>query len=435
MRNYTYMSALATTNVDSHDDDSVRITILGGISGQDKRSLTCKIVEESGLSNQIMNVDFDDILMRTSGSADISTFLDMPSVRARAESIDDAFGMLVSNIRERASDIRHVFLQVHLSYFKNSELMLHPVPQLLSTLPARIPNSSVNTIVLIDDVFAVWQKLHERASNDYPGTALKLREIMIWRSAEIACAEMIPYYSSDGMPGMSQDQATSYPVSVRHPLSTFKNLIFEKCPRKVYLSYHITSTRNDDEKVKKVNAFRYALHQIGEKTHSAVFDPVTIDELALKDALCEASDTTVNVEKKDRWCLGEVKPLADEPRWPISIPRREVEEVLAVLNNGGGAAQGDVENQITSRDYHLVELANCLAVYRPFMDRKKSRGVEAELFHAKQHGRKALAYYPKCDRPEDEGATTHPFESKFDSIPTMDEFTRRLEEMLRKNRV
>ena len=125
MRNYTYMSALATTNVDSHDDDSVRITILGGISGQDKRSLTCKIVEESGLSNQIMNVDFDDILMRTSGSADISTFLDMPSVRARAESIDDAFGMLVSNIRERASDIRHVFLQVHLSYFKNSELMEH----------------------------------------------------------------------------------------------------------------------------------------------------------------------------------------------------------------------------------------------------------------------------------------------------------------------
>ena len=81
------------------------------------------------------------------------------------------------------------------------------------------------------------------------------------------------------------------------------------------------------------------------------------------------------------------------------IPGREVEEVLAVLGNGHGPAQGDVENQITSRDYHLVELANYLAVYRPFMGRRKSRGVEAELLHAKEYGRKALAYHPGATSP------------------------------------
>ena len=405
------------------------ITVLAGISGQDKSILTRRIIEKSGRSDQIMNIDFDQILMQASGSADIATFLDMPSIWAKAGNMENAFKLLLKKIGSRERGIEHVFLQMHLSYFKNSELLLHPLPQLLSVLPSRVPTSNVNIIVLIDDVFTVWQRLRERAGSTHPGTSLKLREVLIWRSAEISCAEMIPYYI-DIMPEMTGEEAVSYPVSIRHPVSTFRNLIFEKNPRRVYLSYHITSTRNDAGKVGEINAFRSTLHQIGERTRSPVFDPVTIDELALASALREADDDTVSVEKRHRWPLGEVTPLADEPRWPITIPRREVEEVLAVLANGHGAAQGDVENQITSRDYRLVELATCLAVYRPFMGRRKSRGVEAELFHAMQHGRKALAYHPDMDQPADEGATTHPFENKFDGIPTMEGFTDRLERML-----
>ena len=420
--------------VERRDARPVAITVLAGISGQDKGALTRRIIEGSGRADQIMSIDFDRILMQASGSADIATFLDMPSIGARVAGIESAFDLLVRKIGGRDKGIKHVFLQIHLSYFKNSEMLLHPLPQLLSTLPSRVPKSSVGTIVFIDDVFTVWQRLRERADRSYPGTALKLREVLIWRSAEISCAEMIQYYIG-GMSGRTGDDAGAYPVSVRHPLSTFRNLIFEKNPRKVYLSYHITSTRNDAGGVGEINAFRRTLHRIGERTRSPVFDPVTIDELALASALREAGGGgAVSVEKRHRWDLGEVAPLADEPRWPIAIPRREVEEVLAVLANGHGAAQGDVENQITSRDYHLVELANYLAVYRPFMNGRKSRGVEAELFHARQHGRKALAYHPDADRGAGEGATTHPFENKFDGVPTMEGFTDRLEKILGESR-
>lgn len=413
-------------------DGSVPITVLAGISGLDKEPLARKIIEKSGRADQIMNIDFDSILMQTSGSADIATFLDMPSARAKVRQIEDAFGRLVKEIRGRGGGIEHVFLQMHLSYFKNSELLLYPVPQLLSTLPARVPKSSVNTVVLVDDVFTVWKRLRERADGAYPSTALRMREVMIWRSAEISCAEMIPYYS-DAMPGSQAGRGGAYPVSVRHPLSTFRNLIFEE-PGRVYLSYHITSARNDIERIGEINGFRRTVHRIGERTRSAVFDPVTIDELALAPALREADGDVVSVEERHRWPLGEVEPLADKPGWPISIPKREVEEVLAVLGNGHVPAQGDVENQITSRDYHLVELANYFAVYRPFMGRRKSRGVEAELLHAREHGRKALAYHPEGDRPEGEGATTHPFENKFESAATMEGFKERLEGMLRRGR-
>lgn len=413
--------------------DPLPITILAGISGMNKESLAKKIAEGSGRPDQILSIDFESILMRTSGSADIATFLDIPSARTKARHIEDAFGVLVEDIGRRERGIAHVLLKIHLSYFKNSELLLYPVPQLLSTLPTRVPNSSVNTVVLVDDVFTVWKKLRERADGAYPRTALRMREVMIWRSAEMSCAEMIPHHG-DIMPGAQARRASAYPVSVRHPPSTFMNLIFEKDPSKVYLSYHITSTRNDEEKVAEINGFRSAAHRMGERTRSVVFDPVTIDELALAAALRESNGDTVSVEKRHRWPLGEVAPLAGEQGWPISIPRREVEEVLAVLGNGHGPAQGDVENQITSRDYHLVELANYLAVYRPFMGRKRSRGVEAELLHAREHGRKALAYHPEGDRPEGEGATTHPFENKFESVPTMDGFEGRLEEMLGRSR-
>ena len=397
------------------------ITVLAGISGMGKESLAEKIAEESGRPDQIMSIDFEKILMHVSESADIPTFLDIPSARTKARHIGDAFEILVKDIRGRKRGIGHVLLRMHLSYFKNSELLLYPVPQLLSTLSARVPSSSVNTVVLVDDVFAVWKRLRERADRAYPRTALRMREVMIWRSAEMSCAEMIPYYS-DIMPGSQAGRAGAYPVSVRHPPSTFKNLIFEEYPSKVYLSYHITSARNDAERVAEINGFRRAVHRMGERTRSAVFDPVTIDELALAAALRESDGDTVSVEARHRWPLGEVAPLAGEPGWPISIPRREVEEVLAVLGNGHGPAQGDVENQITSRDYHLVELANYLAVYRPFMGRKRSRGVEAELLHAREHGRKALAYHPEGDRPEGEGATTHPFENKFEPVLAMEGF-------------
>lgn len=411
-------------------DGSVAITVFAGISGMDKASLVDKIIKKSGRKDQILDIDFDRALMRALNCEGISTFLDRPSVKSKIDDIEKGFGRIHTMIEERGHDVEHVFLRMHLSYFKNSEILLPPLPQFLSSMLTKVPGSRMNIIVLTDDVFSVWQKLGERAGDTHPGTALKLREVMIWRSAELSYAEVIRHYN-DTLPNLPEEQIHSYPVSIRHPFSTFSNLIFEKDPRAVYLSYHITSARNDPQKIREINGFRHRVHALGERTHTAVFDPVAIDELALGTALADAGGrrSTVSVKQEHRWPLGAVVPLADGPPWPIDIPRHEVKEVLAAPRNGKRAPQADVGNQITSRDFQLVELAKYLAVYRPLMGGCVSRGVDAEIKHAVEHGRKVVAYHRRSDRVKD-GPSTHPFDNKITVMPTANKLLAYLERII-----
>lgn len=112
-------------------------------------------------------------------------------------------------IEEKRQFVDHVFLRMHLSYFKNSEILLPPLPQLLSSMLTRVPDARMSIIVLIDDAFSVWQRLRERAADMHPGTALRLREVMIWRSAELSYAEVIRRYG-DTLP-TPEEQIRSYP--------------------------------------------------------------------------------------------------------------------------------------------------------------------------------------------------------------------------------
>ena len=98
----------------------------------------------------------------------------------------------------------------------------------------------------------------------------------------------------------------------------------------------------------------------------------------------------------------------------MAIPRSEVLEVLPPGGPGQGQAPGraagDVENQIRSRDYRLVEDTSFLVAYRPVFNGKKSDGVEAEIKHAKEFGRRVIAYHPPQDSAGDRHASS-PFGS------------------------
>lgn len=411
--------------------DGVTITVFAGISGMDKASIVNKIIEMSGRKSQIYKIDVEKVLLDAINCEGISTFLDKPSVRSKIDDFERGFSRIPAMIESEKS-VEHVFLLMHLSYFKNSEVFLPPLPQLLSSMRAKVPNSRINIIVLTDDVFSVWQKLKERAANTHPGTDLRLRDILTWRSAELSYAEVIMHhYDDDSQLALPNEGIHPYPVSIRHPFSTFNNLIFEKNPRPLYLSYHITSTRNDRRKIREINCFRHKAHALGEKMRAAVFDPVTIDELALESALKDASgrNRTISVKQKHRWPLGPIAPLVDGPTWPIDIPKCEVNEVLASPRNGKKAAQADVGNQITSRDFQLVELAKYLVVYRPLMDGRQSRGVDAEIKHAVEHGSKVVAYHRRTDRAAN-GPSTHPFDNKITIMPTMNKVMAHLENIL-----
>lgn len=407
----------------------VSVTVLAGVSGIDKKPFVDGLVARSGRHGKIESLDFDEGLLERRGSLSIPAFLDTPSVESRIEGIEGRFDQIADYISNQG-DLEHVFLRMHLSYFRNSEVFLPPLPNLFLSLLNKMPNSRLNIITLIDDVYSIWQKIRARAARMPPGTDLRLRDIMIWRSIEMSCAESIRHHL-ESMVHDHKSRVGCYHVSTRHPYSTFENLIFEKYPRRVYLSYPITSTRGNPAAVEEINRFRREAHALGSTVHAAVFDPVAIDELALVKAQRESGDSgDVVVERSYRWPLGVDVPLAEEPEWPIRLPAQEVSEVLG----GSGGRKGDVEDQIRSRDYRLVEASNCLAVYRPFFGGKKSEGVDAEIKHAVEHGREVVAYHPRKDQTSVGQATTHPFGSNITLIDDYAGFMGRLEGMLSRSR-
>src|SRR5439155_18147371 len=133
----------------------------------------------------------------------------------------------------------------------------------------------VKVLTLIDDSFVIWKNLRKRESQ-YPKTHLRLREILSWRSLETLQAETVALnYTND-----ARGSVENYLFAVRHPLDTLYNLVFRPRPVCAYLSFPITNTRNLPERVEDINSFRRQAHSLAGKHSAALFDPVTIDELA-----------------------------------------------------------------------------------------------------------------------------------------------------------
>ena len=411
----------------------VTITVFAGISGIDKAGLVSEIVRHSRRRGEICSIDFEARLLNRPplDCPDMPSFLDIHHRRQKLDSIVDTFRRITRDI-EAGESSRHIFLSMHLSYFKNGEFFPPLMPHLFSPMLDKLAGARMNIITLIDDAFTIRQRLHDRAKDMHQGTALRLREIMIWRSQEALCAEGLQIHMSN-MTVAGREPIRSYLVSVRHPHSTFESLIFGENPRRAYLSYPISSTRALPDAVKEINDFRSNAHRLGGETATAVFDPVTIDEMALRPALARSSDGgDVILQSADRWPLGPVRPVADDPPWPMRIPASEVCEVLPRGGRRDGAegrAAGDVENQIRSRDYRLVEDAHFLAAYRPVFNLKKSEGVDAEIRHAKEFGRKVVVYHPPQDAGEGKSAYD-PFGSNVVAKSDPGEFLAYLRRML-----
>ena len=388
---------------------NINITLFAGISGIDKKSVVGEIIRRSGRRDGILDLDFEEILVGQPSvdSPDISTFLDTPSLRAKIDGLNSCFRRVTDEI-QRAVGIDDVFLRMHLSYFKNSEVFPPMLPNLFSSMLAQIPGARLTVVTLLDDVFTVWQKLRARAEGIYSGTDLRLREIMIWRSLEALRAESIRLHL-EGLPEAHAHPMRNYLASVRHPYGTFESLAFERNPGRVYLSYPITSTRGSAEARAEINDFRRDMYTLGRRARAAVFDPVAIDELAIREAYNAAGGDgceEVRIDRQHRWPLDTDDAVAEEPRWPITIPAQEVREVPGSPKSGR-TIPGDIENQIRSRDYRLVETARIVAAYRPQYMGKKSEGVSAEIRHANETSRRVVVYHPVADDLPD--VSTHPF--------------------------
>ena len=398
----------------------MKVIIVSGISGIDKENFITNFINKVGIEEKSKIIKFEDELVnpaRRRGGihppTKITAFLDQRSLTNKIRTIEETFSWISNNISIK-SDIEYVFLDVHLIYYKNSEYFPPPHPSNYSEWINSLGRDvDIVIINLIDDVFNIWKTILDKEQK-YPNTRLTLHEILGWRSLEALLSDSLEHALNS--PKEGERRALSYMTSVRHPYSTFENLILPKIPICVYLSYPISKTRNDPKRVEQINKFRSRMHELGKKHHIAIFDPVSIDELTLDQARKLKKSQISTLDKKLRWPLNYSEILVKDANPCIKIPAKEITDSLS-----------SIKHQIQSRDLKLVEYSNILAVYRPYYG-GRSTGAQAEISHATSLGNEVLIYSPPDDEMPQGG---NPFDdNSITPITNSNEYFEKVEESM-----
>ena len=294
--------------------------------------------------------------------------------------------------RIEATDPRHSLIAAHLTYYTSGrQFSLIDLPTIRRWRPDCI-------ITLVDDMLDIHSALARRDADRHTNFRLRLREILGWRSAEIAMADLLArnLYPERAVP--------HYVVSIKHPAEMLYRLIFARRDYPlVYSSFPITAIRYDPELRASVDDIRAELHR-----RFIIFDPLTLDEgtpqvfdkarAACADDLPEIIVTAAEA----RWPMDTAGALTEgraDP-YPMALDPREALEVW-----------DDMENQVRHRDLTLVEQAQCVAAYRITMGGRLSTGMYSELMyasHTAEPARPVLMYADPAD-----GGLEHPFLRNF----------------------
>jgi hypothetical protein len=174
-------------------------------------------------------------------------------------------------------------------------------------------------------------KIQERLATTSWGTRTLL-ELLVWRDEEL--------YLTDLFAGIC-DRVDSYAVATGEPPSHLESLIWHPELRKVYLSFPITGIQGDEAATSAIKNFRDSL-----RTFCVVFDPYA----------CRDYDETYRLE--------EMKAL-----------RKEVGETTV------------------GRDYRFIDQAEAVVAFFP--KKVQSKGVDAEMNHARMTGKPIFLYSPE----------------------------------------
>ena len=202
-------------------------------------------------------------------------------------------------------------------------------------------------ITFIDDVHRIRLSLSLRK---HKPEYLTLKDIMVWREEEIAVADI----ASSFILGCK-----NYIVAMQNGPELVHKLVCENYLLKTYLSYPITTVRDDPEIWGEIEDFRRRVKDI-----LIAFDPYAITESSLlieyNAAKSQKNRSTVNIS-------------VDEHN--LRLPLREIEQI-----------EGDIKWQIIMRDYKLIEQSDMVVAYIPEKNDNPvlSDGVTRELTHAEE---------------------------------------------------
>lgn len=233
---------------------------------------------------------------------------------------------------------KDIFINGHAT-FRWSHGLYHTLD--FKTLKKISPNI---VITLVSDVDIVRFNLNKRIKKyHYPRFTLK--DIIVWREEEIMTSELLSVLL----------KAKYYIIPMAHSPEMIYKLIYENKLRKVYVSFPMSHVRDKPKLLAEINRFRKSV-----RTLFVVFDPSTIEEKRLlyfiEDITSKEGSITIRVGKKK-----------------MRLNVKEIQEISE-----------DIDGQIISRDYKMIEQSDLIIAYIPELLGKPviSEGVEREIQHA-----------------------------------------------------
>ena len=236
-------------------------------------------------------------------------------------------------------------------------------------------------ITLIDDVYLLWHRTAERATEyEFLGTPT-LAQLLETRRAEIFLGDLIAKQAAG-----SNDLIPHYVLSIWHPARVLDRLIFNEKNLKIgYMSFPISRPRNaeragDSTVITELNNYFEEISDFEARNPNvAFFCPLCIDELPLvmnelpKKHAGDKETSTFSTSL--RWQVTDFYKdtllLTDPSKVPseICIPSKQIK-----------LAEGFIREDVTTRDYRLVAQSDFLAVLNPVINNSSvSGGVRNEI--------------------------------------------------------
>lgn len=274
-------------------------------------------------------------------------------------------------------------------------------------------------ITLIDDLAACQNRIES-------GYRFRLRDFIAWRDIELFFADLLAQRfincDKDSLSGPYPFH-NSFLVSVRQSATSVANLICDRATPKIYCSYPVTDTRKHPERLDQI---RDVVTSLGEEF--VVFDPMAIDDVPLKvlllshlthvlsargqniysdggrtsikkmihdhdHLLAELANKTkgdnsfldirplslirFDLPPSDQWQFSATDVLCGSTRESISdLHGDEIAEICAPEDKDWTTSS--LDQQIRSRDYRLIDQADCIVTYRPLW--RRFDGTTREVF-------------------------------------------------------
>ncbi len=336
----------------------MRVIVTGQI-GMDKKnylSAVAKLAGERGEKIDVYHVG--DKMYAEAPDVKPGRILDLPLQRLNA-----LRRSAMKDIISESADQKNIIVNTHATFrWRHGLFAAFDFDQVRKLKPDLL-------VCLVDNIEVVHHRLHREHASD-----ATLKDLMVWREEEIMATEIL---------ARALEQPNNFAILSRGRLSetheTCFRLVCRPQMRKVYPSFPMSHVVNMPDVLAEIDAFRA---QIAQKF--IAFDPGDVDEKLLLDrAIAAAREGKDFIDVEAGSYAGKVTSF------PVSV-----KQVLDIA--------GDVDGQIYTRDFKLIDQSDMIVSYIPELRDGipgLSSGVERELQHAFEHGKEVYVVWKPQKSP------------------------------------